>query len=87
MSEDEIPDEELEEDTKLVVYKIHGDVKRIEQHLEQLNGTVSRHESDLNDLSDSIEKNQRRINYGVGAVALASLTLSGVVALATAGYI
>lgn len=85
MSEE--PEEELDEDTKLVVYKIHGDVKKIEQHLEQLNGAVSRHEEDIGDLSDSIEKNQRRINYGVGAVALASLSLSGVVALATAGYI
>jgi len=31
-------EEGLDEDTQLVVYEIHGDVKRIQQHLEELNG-------------------------------------------------
>lgn len=79
--------EELDEDTRLVVYEIHGDVKRIQQHLDELNGAVARHEKDINKIQSKISDNSKRINYGVGAMFLVSLLVSVAAAVLSSGVL
>lgn len=78
MSDDEQELTDFDEDARLMVYEIHGDVKRIEQHLDELNGSVARHEGDISELDSRLGKIEKKVHYGVGAVLLVSLTASAI---------
>lgn len=60
-----MPDD-YDDDVKKMVYEIHGDVKKINQHLENLNGKVERHEDEIADVEKKARNNSRKINIGVG---------------------
>lgn len=69
--------ESLNEDMSLLVLEMHGDIKKIEQHMEEITNLIASNAQDIDEnadsidtLSEEVDKNKTKIKvvYGVATV-------------------